>query len=535
MAYNVMDRVYSIFIDVMTGVSAGSGSATFYNTDSHTSFIEVTVTNGVQTFAMSEYIYVLVVDKPDKTSYKNTYTTADDNKLTIALDSEMLSSVGSNKAQLYIMKTVENVGKVVTMIEFNYLIKDGNYKELAPESTDHDALYIKLRSDVDEILAKIEGGELGGMTATQKEQLAAAYAHSQSDAVTSTDVVDSVVASYVTANKNTLKGDKGDKGDAFTYADFTQEQLAALKGEKGDKGDAGAAGANGKDGLTTAVSVNGSTYSHVNGTITLPDYPAVPTKNSQLENDSKFATETFVTTKISEASIGGGGTAPSANPFKTAPTDEQGNILINEITESGHYFFNGYVAAMDYEFYNDLVNVVISPESNEEYTIYSIFWGNGLCIIGYEIASGELYADGYRDDYQYAMVDHTHSVSDIRGLSSIPTRVSQLTNDLNYQPKNVSYSSSASGNVSPNTEVVIMDVKGNLTISLPPQANAGQKIYKEYHYFLRFTNAYTVTITNPVKWQTIPEITSNCVIEFIFTFIRDGNNWNWLGGAIKYE
>ena len=107
------------------------------------------------------------------------------------------------------------------------------------------------------------------------------------------------------------KGDKGDKGDAFTYADFTSEQLAALKGEKGEKGDQGIqgpqgvkgdtgeqgpvgpqgeqgpqgiqgetgpqgpAGANGQDGLTTAISVNGTTYNHSNGTITLPNYPTV--------------------------------------------------------------------------------------------------------------------------------------------------------------------------------------------------------------------------------------------------------------------
>lgn len=43
MAYNVLDRVYSIFIDIMTGVNSGNGNATFYNTDSHTSYIEVTV------------------------------------------------------------------------------------------------------------------------------------------------------------------------------------------------------------------------------------------------------------------------------------------------------------------------------------------------------------------------------------------------------------------------------------------------------------------------------------------------------------
>ena len=116
---------------------------------------------------------------------------------------------------------------------------------------------------------------------------------------------------YVDDHINTIEltpGPKGDKGDAFTYADFTPEQLTGLKGEKGDKGDTGETGpqgiqgiqgeqgpkgdkgdkgdtgpagadgtpgVNGKDGLTTAVRVNGSTYNHVEGTITLPDYPSV--------------------------------------------------------------------------------------------------------------------------------------------------------------------------------------------------------------------------------------------------------------------
>ena len=62
-----------------------------------------------------------------------------------------------------------------------------------------------------------------------------------------------------------LQGPKGDKGD-------TGEQgPQGIQGAKGEKGDIGA---NGQDGLTTAITVNGSTYEHVNGTITLPDYPS---------------------------------------------------------------------------------------------------------------------------------------------------------------------------------------------------------------------------------------------------------------------
>ena len=157
------------------------------------------------------------------------------------------------------------------------------------------------------------------------------------------------------------QGVKGDKGDPFTYADFTEEQLAGLKGDKGDpgeqgpqgiqgeqgpqgiqgeqgpqgvkgdkgdtglqglqgiqgeqgpqglkgdkgdKGDTGANGNDGRDGLTTAISVNGTTYKHVDGTITIPNYP---TKTSELTNDSGFITsiptDTTVTTNISNSTL----------------------------------------------------------------------------------------------------------------------------------------------------------------------------------------------------------------------------------------
>ena len=124
---------------------------------------------------------------------------------------------------------------------------------------------------------------------------------------------------YVDSQISTIEltpGPKGDKGDPFTYADFTAEQLASLKGEKGDKGDQGPQGEQGpkgdtgdtgpkgdigpqgpkgeqgeqgpkgdtgergpqgpagQDGLTTQVRVNGTTYTQVDGLITLPDYPA---------------------------------------------------------------------------------------------------------------------------------------------------------------------------------------------------------------------------------------------------------------------
>ena len=285
MSYDLLDRVYSIMIDVMTGVSAGSGNAVFYNTDSHTSFIELSITNGTQSFNMSEYNYQLVISKPDKTVYNNNYITTDNSKLVIALDSDMLSGIGNNIAQLYVMKTINDVNKVVTMIEFNYTVKAGNYTALAPESVNQDSMYIALRTDVDSILSKIENGELGGgsggtgLTTTQAEHLATAYNHSQSPHITTADV-NNAVSTYVTAHKAELKGDKGDKGDAGEKGD------TGAKGDKGDKGDTGATGAKG---VTPTLKVGSTTTGNAgtNAIVTMTDSNNVYTLNFVIPKGEK--------------------------------------------------------------------------------------------------------------------------------------------------------------------------------------------------------------------------------------------------------
>ena len=367
MAYSILDRVYSIFIDIMTGISAGSGSATFYNTDKNTSYIELTVTNGVQSFNMSEYNYILVVNKPDKTSYKNSYTTTDNEKLVIALDSDMLSGIGTNSAQLYIMKSVDSVDKVITMIEFNYIVKPANYKELAPASKDSDSLYISLRNDVDSILSKIENGEIGsggsGMTVTQKEQLATAYNHAMSDAVTTTDVVNSAVATYVEANKAALKGDKGDKGEtgangkdgvtptlrvgststgnAGTNANVTMTDsnnvytlnFVIPKGEKGDNGTKGADGAKGADGITPTLKVGTVTTlaAGSNATVTMSENNNVYTLNFGIPKGNKGDT----------GASGGSGETTVVNPTITIGTVTNGDTASATITgDSPNYTLN---------------------------------------------------------------------------------------------------------------------------------------------------------------------------------------------------
>ena len=85
----------------------------------------------------------------------------------------------------------------------------------------------------------------------------------------------------------TLKGEKGDQG---------------AQGPQGEIGPQGPAGQNGADGLTTSISVNGTTYTQVDGVITLPNYPS-NTGGGTTTDD--VATDEEVSTALN--SIFGGG------------------------------------------------------------------------------------------------------------------------------------------------------------------------------------------------------------------------------------
>ena len=130
-----------------------------------------------------------------------------------------------------------------------------------------------------------------------------------------------------------LKGDKGDKGDIGA----TGPQ--GLKGDKGDTGERGPqgiqgiqgpSGANGQDGLTTAVSVNGSSYTHIDGTITLPNYPTIPTNVSAFTNDSNYASETYVTNAIANAQLGGGNTEIDLSGYVTKELGNASQITFSD-------------------------------------------------------------------------------------------------------------------------------------------------------------------------------------------------------------
>ena len=74
-------------------------------------------------------------------------------------------------------------------------------------------------------------------------------------------------------NENAVPGEQGPQGEK------------GEQGPKGDQGEQGMQGEKGADGLTTSILVNGQTFTHENGVITLPDYPQAGTSADTYSRD----------------------------------------------------------------------------------------------------------------------------------------------------------------------------------------------------------------------------------------------------------
>ena len=84
-----------------------------------------------------------------------------------------------------------------------------------------------------------------------------------------------------------------------------------------------------------------------------------------------------------------------------------------------------------------------------------------------------------------------------------------------------------------------IDVTGDITITLPNYSSRyseANPFTYEYHVYMKFNGVHTVTFADTIKWQSVPTIKADTVIDFIFNFIHADANTNfWLGGAVVYE
>lgn len=216
MVFKPTDRVYSIYLDVMTGLGSGSGNATFYNTDSQTCYIVLYLTNGNTDIDMTKYSYILSTEKPDGTVYRDSYTTTETESLVIQLNSDMSSVIGTTKCQLYVIEDT----KRTTIIPFTYKVSAGLYNELAPESENHDSFYTELKESIDHIIG--EGGVLDTAKAYTDTKVNEGKKYTDSKVVTANNYTD---GKLIEAKSYT---DEKFKGVADILENMNKKELVTL-------------------------------------------------------------------------------------------------------------------------------------------------------------------------------------------------------------------------------------------------------------------------------------------------------------------
>ena len=337
------------------------------------------------------------------------------------------------------------------------------------------------------------------------------------------------------------QGVKGDKGDPFTYADFTPEQLASLKGAKGDKGDKGEQGIQGErgqDGLTTNIVVNGNTYTHSDGTITLPNYPTVPTNISAFTNDSGYltahqsleglATETYVNNRVAGLLDSAPEALDTLNELAQALGNDP-NFATTVSTRIGSKVdkVEGKSLVLDteiakiHEHTNKTVLDDVTPTNvsnwNSAYTHSTSVHAPSNAQKNSDITKAEIEAKLIGD-----ISTHTHSqyLTQHQDLSQYAKKetlstVSVANNTLTLATNKYQYT----------------QITGNTTITLP---NVSEFI--EIHLFFNLASGFTGTIslssTTQIRYQQELTFEANNSYELILTQVP---SMGWLVGLIKYE
>ena len=337
------------------------------------------------------------------------------------------------------------------------------------------------------------------------------------------------------------QGPKGDKGDAFTYADFTSEQLASLKGTKGDKGDKGEQGIQGErgqDGLTTNIVVNGNTYTHSDGTITLPNYPTIPTNISAFTNDSGYltehqsleglATQTYVNNRVAGVLDSAPEALDTLNELAQALGNDP-NFATTVLTRIGNKVdkVEGKSLVLDteiakiHEHTNKTVLDDVTPTNvsnwNSAYTHSTSVHAPSNAQKNSDITKAEIEAKliGNINTHSHSQYLTQHQDLSQYAKKETLSTVSVANNTLTLTVNKYQYT----------------QITGNTTITLP---NVSE--FVEIHLFFNLASGFAGTIslssTTQIRYQQELTFEANNSYELILTQVP---SMGWLVGLIKYE
>ena len=286
-----INKDYLVTVNAKNSTVSAPGAMSFYITDILTSniFFQLVFndsgSNLINLYAPKEdasnYTLTLRVVKPNNEPKEIEIELLDqNNNLFIAdLTEDFIDVLGTYECELFIDTEINGRPERSTTNSFTYTVKPSIFSN-AEDIIDTNYLSIENIATKDYVNGLVFGDvniDLNGyVTDKELDEVLVTKAdmnHTHDEYITQTELNDALAGidtgnidlsayatiAYVDSEISTIELTQGPQGE---------------QGPAGEVGPMGPEGPAGKDGLTTAISVNGETYEHVDGVITLPDYPA---------------------------------------------------------------------------------------------------------------------------------------------------------------------------------------------------------------------------------------------------------------------
>lgn len=291
-----INRDYLLTVDVKSS-SVSTQNLKFYITDNNTSNIFVQLMINMSTNDLiknlvilenaANYNLELKIIKPNNEPKRVKGVLLDEANAIFLFDLENDNKdlIGNYTCELSVTCNVADRQEETTSDPFSYEVKKSITNDLDDIIASDEKYPI-----LDDLLNRIESGGLDPSLYATKEELAGKANTIHTHTVSNIDDMPAIPSKTSELTNDSGYATETYVNDAISVIELTPGPQGP-QGEQGPQGLPGANGAPGKngaqgpegpqglpgkdgvDGLTTAISVNGSTYTHVGGIITLPDYP----------------------------------------------------------------------------------------------------------------------------------------------------------------------------------------------------------------------------------------------------------------------
>ena len=407
MAYTTSsgDKVYPIIVDIKRGIQ-GSEEISFVSSDIRTGVISVALMNNNTPYNVHEYTVLCTVLRPDASMFEVECECIQDNIIEIELGTlgTRLDGIYSFDIKIQVSET-KTVGtpqmsySVAQSLDMDEtILEDDRIPVLTTLITQTEEAVDTANQSLDRVISlesEMQGIIQEGRTTIDETTVALSNVDTALGEVEGAivrldnavskgeqDIADAIAS---IPSKEELKGEKGEKGDKGEQG---IQGLQGVKGEKGDKGEQGIQGERGlqgiqgvkgdkgdkgEDGLTVGVSVNGETYQHQDGVITLPDYPSSETFAEEFGRiDGKIEeNKTNITSIETELSKTENTKYTTANGIKEFECKDG---YVDNVAIEGETLVNLYKREMAYTLYNgvDSTGAHSTGEKGEHLVVHNI-------------------------------------------------------------------------------------------------------------------------------------------------------------------